>query len=481
VLLGTDSKLGQWTVTAGDVVWVGSAWAAAAGDGSVDLSGTRAGTLAITLPTIAGEGYTLRFALAGNPYDWMTYWGDPDAGRRFKDLALSVGDIDRTFVFDTAWRSRSSMGWTSVDVPFTAAADGRLEFHSLENAALGPAIDEVTVYAGGTRAVMLGAVEAGTLVEYSTDDGGTWTTSFTPVEGSNKLRVRQTDAAGNVSPEVTLEFTIDTVAPDAPGVALVADTGSSDSDGITSDGRIALTGVEPGATVRSSSDSGATWRDWSAEPFVAATGNNTLLFRQVDLAGNPSPVRTFSFTLDNHRPASPAVGLVADSGSSATDRLTNDPRLLVSDIETGAAVEYSTDSGDTWLGSFTPVEDENRVRIRQRDVAGNVSEATEFVFRLDTVAPDSPGAILASDTGISATDGVTSDGTIQLSGLEAGAIAEYSTDGGATWQGSFTAAEGTNALRIRQRDAAGNASPARVLLFTLDRTPPRPTAGRPRE
>ncbi|WP_175785615.1 chitobiase/beta-hexosaminidase C-terminal domain-containing protein, partial [Burkholderia ambifaria] len=45
----------------------------------------------------------------------------------------------------------------------------------------------------------LTGVETGATVEYSTDGGHTWNTSFNAVEGVNDVQVRQTDVAGNTS------------------------------------------------------------------------------------------------------------------------------------------------------------------------------------------------------------------------------------------------------------------------------------------
>lgn len=72
---------------------------------------------------------------------------------------------------------------------------------------------------------------------------------------------------------------------------------------------------------------------------------------------------------------------------------------------------------------------------------------------------------LANDTGESNSDGITRDGTVNVSGLEPGATWKYSTDGGANWTAgtgtSFTLAAGTYAqgmVQVRQIDAAGNIS-----------------------
>ena len=56
-----------------------------------------------------------------------------------------------------------------------------------------------------------------------------------------------------------------------------------------------------------------------------------------------------------------------------------------------------------------------------------------FGFTLDTVAPAAPGVSLANDTGSSASDLVTKDGSLALAGIESGATVGYSIDGGLTW------------------------------------------------
>ncbi|PMJ92777.1 VCBS domain-containing protein [Vibrio sp. 10N.261.55.A7] len=59
-------------------------------------------------------------------------------------------------------------------------------------------------------ALTIGGQEAGATIEYSTDNGHTWTSSFTPQQGTNTVSVRQTDTAGNVSASTSLNFTLDT-------------------------------------------------------------------------------------------------------------------------------------------------------------------------------------------------------------------------------------------------------------------------------
>ncbi|MFO0864203.1 MAG: chitobiase/beta-hexosaminidase C-terminal domain-containing protein [Gemmataceae bacterium] len=105
-------------------------------------------------------------------------------------------------------------------------------------------IDKIT----SNGALTLTGVEGGASVQYSVDGGTTWSNTFTPVQGANSVEVRQTDVAGNVGPaSAAFAFTLDTIAPVAPGVALTVATGSNNADKITSNGALTLTGVESGS------------------------------------------------------------------------------------------------------------------------------------------------------------------------------------------------------------------------------------------
>jgi hypothetical protein len=78
---------------------------------------------------------------------------------------------------------------------------------------------------------------------------------------------------------------------------------------------------------------------------------------------------------------------------------------------------------------------------------------------------------LVRDTGISATDRITSDGRLAVVS-EPAARVQYSTTGGLRWSNAFHAAPDPNTVWVRQIDAANNISAATVFRFTLDRSPP---------
>jgi len=109
------------------------------------------------------------------------------------------------------------------------------------------------------------------------------------------------------------------------------------------------------------------------------------------------------------------------------------------------------------------------IRVRQTDVAGNVSPEFGNPSQIIVDALVSkPSFALFVDTGASATDGVTNNGRIDVTGLEVGATWQHSTNGGATWSGSlpatttfFTLPAGSypaGSVRVRQANVAGAVS-----------------------
>ena len=282
------------------------------------------------------------------------------------------------------------------------------------------------------------------------------------------IKVRQVDAAGNNGAAASFSFTLDTTPPAAPTVALASDTGSSGSDHITSNGLLTVTPAEAGGTIQYSTDGGINWTG----SFAAVEGANAVKVRQVDAAGNNGAAASFSFTLDTTPPAAPTVALASDTGSSGSDHITSNGLLTVTPAEAGGTIQYSTDGGINWTGSFAAVEGANAVKVRQVDAAGNNGAAASFSFTLDTTPPAAPTVALASDTGSSGSDHITSNGLLTVTPAEAGGTIQYSTDGGINWTGSFAAVEGANAVKVRQVDAAGNNGAAASFSFTLDTTPP---------
>ncbi len=340
-----------------------------------------------------------------------------------------------------------------IDVVGNTSASQNIFFVKDSSVPLAPVLSD-------TNGELSVSSEDGARVEYLLTDGS-WSTEFVPVEGSNTAIVRQVDKAGNISESATITFERDTTPPPADlNLALQSDTGTSESDGITQSGLLTVTGAENGARVQYSLD-GTEWQNTQPDDNGALSdGSYTLFVRQVDTAGNASEKQSIRFLKDTSSANAPSV--VINNGD------------LIATGEDGSVIEYRLPGGN-WLKSFTPVEGENTVDIRQIDRAGNISDIASIVFQRDSSAP-MPNLVisLAEDTGVSNIDGKTRQGVLLVSGQEDDGVIEYSLNG-IDWtteqpDGEGQLLDGEYMVFLRQTDTNGNISASQSFSFTKDTT-----------
>jgi uncharacterized delta-60 repeat protein len=175
------------------------------------------------------------------------------------------------------------------------------------------------------------------------------------------------------------------------------------------------------------------------------------------------------------------LALAIDSGKADDDGITNVGTVNVTHLTPGATWSYSTDGGAHFTPGtgtdFTLTGDGPKDVLVQEIDSGNVIDTATIAFTLNTIAT-APGAALATDSGIDG-DGITNVGTVNVSGLEAGAAWEYSVNGGGfvagTGSGFTLTGDGPKALLVHQIDKAGNLSSNASLTVTLDSQAPDTT------
>lgn len=136
------------------------------------------------------------------------------------------------------------------------------------------------------------SLEAGATVEYSVLDGSTWSAwspSFAPVDGANSVKARQTDKAGNVSPESTpLSFTLvrqpPTIATVTGPAAKTYTVGQSLDVAVTYSRAVTVSPLSGAAAVPFLDVTiGGTSR---RATYVSGSGTQTLVFRATAAAGD---------------------------------------------------------------------------------------------------------------------------------------------------------------------------------------------------
>ena len=227
---------------------------------------------------------------------------------------------------------------------------------------------------------------------------------------------------------------------------------------------------------------------WSFTPSGLAQGAQTIVASETDAAGNTGTA-SLTFTLDTVAPATPVIASFSPDSGTVGDGITNATVLTLS----GTAEANSTVSvydGATLLGSATAngsgswsyatatlANGSHSFTAKAADAAGNVGTAsTPLAVTVDTVAPAVTMA-LASDTGSSSSDKITSNPALSGTGdanavvtLTQGATVLGTTTANASGAWSFTPsglAQGAQTIVASETDAAGNTGTA-SLTFTLD-------------
>jgi hypothetical protein len=319
------------------------------------------------------------------------------------------------------------------------------------------------------------------------------------IDGSHTIASTFTNATGESDKSPTLAFTIDAVAPATPStptMTTATDTGSSNTDGITSNPKPVFTGTcTDGDTISLFVDgslagtqvcSGGTY---SIQPTSNLTdGSHTVTVSATDAAGNQSPQSTsLPITIDTSAPTAPVIT------SPANSSYTNDNTPTFSGTgETGAIVIVKDNNGVTictvvvvsssWsCNAGTPLIDgAYTFTATQTDPAGNVSPTSSIIsVTIDTVAPNAPVITTPVD------NSATNDNTPTISGTaDANAAIEltingtpvtFTANGSGNWSYTPTSplADGAYSVTAIQSDLAGNVSPVSTTThFTVDTVQP---------
>ncbi|EJE7371295.1 Ig-like domain-containing protein [Shigella dysenteriae] len=390
------------------------------------------------------------------------------------------------------------------------------------------------------------ALSAGEFAQISIDGGTTWqnlsvsglTWSYldgrTLTDGNYNYQVRVIDTAGNIGATASQIVTVDTTAPLASKTIAIAgvsdDTGLSSSDFVTRDTTLTVRGTLGAALAADeraqiSLDGGVTWTtltvvgtSWSyADGRTLTDGAWNYTVRVVDLAGNVGQTATQNVVVDTTSPEAAKsitiTGISDDTGTSSSDFITSDTTLTVRGV-LGAALganefaQISIDNGATWVNVTVAADGLNwsyvdgrtltngttTWQVRVVDLAGNVGATGSQSAQIDTVNPAQVLTIasISTDTGSSATDFITSDTTLTLTGslgagLASGEVAQISLDSGATWitlttngtqwtyTDSRTLIDGSYVYQVRVLDLAGNTGPVVSKTVVVDTINPTAT------
>lgn len=289
--------------------------------------------------------------------------------------------------------------------------------------------------------------------------------TFTAGDGVKNVRVRQTDAAGNIG-STNRNFFKDTTAPDlafsSPAAGQQAKSGLIIT-GICEDGgsnvAISGTGVSAPSSVACSSGIFST-----NITFSAVDGTKTVDISQSDSAGN-SATDTRDFVRNNAAPSMTLTGPPANKEAKTGVTLTGtcDDSFAVDVAGSGItnAGAFTCTSGTFSIPiTFTGVDGTKSVSVSQTDGIGNTVNVDRDFIR-DNVAPNivisTPAISTAAQSGVTVTGTCETGYNVVFSGTGlANPGSATCTASAYTYNATFTANDGTKNIVVTQTDQAGN-------------------------
>ncbi|WP_246917353.1 Ig-like domain-containing protein [Bradyrhizobium sp. SHOUNA76] len=481
--------------TSGAVVYTLSTTGPTVTEALVSDTGTSATDHVTANPTVNGSGLAntvVHFTIDGSPIA-TTVTTDAQGAWSFTPSGLADGS--HTIVasqIDTFGNTGSASLSFTLDT--TAPTVAIISAGGPVNQASQTITGTVSVAdAGATVTILDGATTIGTAI---VQGNGSWSTTVTLNQGGNSLTARVSDAAGNTATSGAVVYTLSTTGPTVTE-ALVADTGTSVTDHVTTNPALNGTGLantvvhftidgSPIATTVTTDAQGA----WSFTPSGLADGPHTIVASQTDAFGNTGSA-SLSFTLDT---TAPAVAITSAGGpvNQASQTITGtvgvaDAGATVTILDGATTIGTAIVQGNgSWTTTATLNQGGNSLTARVSDAAGNTATSGAVVYTLSTTGPTVTEALVA-DTGTSVTDHVTANPALSGTGLANTVVhftidgspiaATVTTDAQGAW--SFTPsglADGPHTIVASQTDTFGNPGSA-SLSFTLDTT--APTGGAP--
>lgn len=509
---------------------------------------TQAAALTLSGTSAAGDSSsTVRVFVDANNNGAYDAGVDPTATATVANGAWTVSGLDVSAAADGAYNvyaevTSASGGVTSArSTGLAVQLDRTAPTQTLSALSLsadtGVAGDFITRTAAQTiGATLSAALGAGDVLYGSVDGGGSWTDITSKVagttvswngatlSGSNSLRLKVVDAAGNEGVAASQAYALDTTAPAAPATPNMTagtDTGASNSDDITADTTPSFTGTaEANATVELYDTDGVTVLasgtangagNWLITSSALNEGAHTISAKATDVAGNVSAAGGgLAVVVDTTAPtvsiASSASTLKVGETATITFTFSEDPGATFTwngaagDVGvSGGTLGAISGSGLTRTATFTPDVGANAATAgitvtgsSYTDLAGNGGGAgTTPALSFDTLAPAAPSTpdlVAGSDTGASSSDNITDARTPTFTGTaEAGATVRlYDSDGttvlgsavatGGLWSiSASTLALGVHTVTARATDAFGNVSAASTGLAIRLRDNTAPT------
>ncbi|WEM94593.1 Ig-like domain-containing protein [Telluria mixta] len=447
------------------------------------LSATDATAVTYALASGSNDADNAKFALSGNT---LTIGGSALAAGTYHvylsatDAAGNVSHIAQNITVQDAPSVTSIVRVGGADAGAATSVDYTVTFS-----------DSVTGVDAGDFALTATGTAGGHIAAVS-GSGTTYTVTVDSLAGDGTLRLDLNASGTGIQNGSSIAigggytsgatYTLDHTAPNAPSTPDLnggSDSGSSNSDDITSSVTPVITGTaEAGCTVTLYDTNGttvlgtttATGGNWSITAGTLAEGNHALTAKATDAAGNVSNASSpLAVTIDTTAPANVALSasslVTANAASgamvgtlSATDA-TAVTYALASGSNDADNAKFALSGNTLAVGGSALTAGTYHVHLSATDAAGNVSYLAQNITVQDAptvssivrVGGTNAGAATSVDYTVTFSDSVTGvdagDFTLTATGTAAGHIAAVNGSG-TTYTVTVDSLAGDGTLRL---------------------------------
>ncbi|MGC4041174.1 MAG: GEVED domain-containing protein [Flavobacterium sp.] len=341
---------------------------------------------------------------------------------------------------------------------------------------------------GGSIAIGTVATTGGTL-EYSTDNGATWSATLPTYNAPQTILASAVSAGGCRSTSFQVGTTVagTCTTPDAP-IGTLAITNSTCASACTvSGGSIAIGTVSgTGGTLEYSTDNGATW----SATLPAYNAPQTIIASVINAGGCRSTSTAVGSTVAGTctTPAAPTGTLAITNSTCASACTVSGGSIAIGTVlGTGGTLEYSTDNGATWSATLPAYNAPQTIIASVINAGGcrSTSTAVGSTVAGTCTTPAAPTGTLAITNSTCASACTVSGGSIAIGTVSGtGGTLEYSTDNGATWSATLPAYNAPQTIIASVINAGGCRSTSTAVGSTVAGTcttpaTPTVTAGGP--
>jgi hypothetical protein len=416
-----------------------------------------AGTYTVTVTNAAGCANTATTTVVVNALPTFTGTASCSGGANTGSISQTATGGNGTYTYDiTGGSFGATLANGTYNVTVTSNACSTTSNVVVNCADLCPDLTAVApavqvtestctscMVSGGAITAPATTCPAGSTLQYSTDNGTSWSTILPTYNQTSAITVLtrcncnvNTATSSPTSSVTTVPGTCTTPSAPTGTLAIVNSTCTSCMVSGGSIGAGTVTGT--GGTVEYSTDGGTTWS--ASLPTYAAP--QTIMASVLGTNGCRSASTTVGTTVAGTctTPSAP-TGTLAIVNSTCTSCMVSGGSIGAGTVTgTGGTVEYSTDGGTTWSASLPTYAAPQTIMASVLGTNGCRSASTTVGTTVagTCTTPSAPTGTLAIVNSTCGTGCTVSGGSIGAGTVTGtGGTVEYSTDGGTTWSASL--------------------------------------------